>query len=205
MRKSRVRNIAASLATVTALAVGAAYLLDIPPFEDVGIIDAEDVCENLGTSNRVATSLQEIAPRKPEYSFREQKNLGGRISYFSGCHAWTGDMEFLVTRTEYTDLGGTFSDWANGPASKMIDIENPKNFDRFDISTNRWGVVSQRKVALSAPCFAEDKRSLTTIVVLWVTAEERKNDRYRKEMITLATSAAKYAHKDARCTLPFEA
>ncbi|MEU0302281.1 hypothetical protein ABZ252_22860 [Streptomyces sp. NPDC006175] len=205
MHKNRVRHITAALVAVTALAAGSAYLLELPPFEGIGTIEAEDVCENLGTSEKVAPALQEVAPRKPEYSFREQGNLGGQISYFSGCHAWTGNTEFLVTRTEYTNSGGTFDDWAEGPASKMIDIEDPKKFDRFDISSNRWGVVSQRKAALATPCFPEEKKSLTTVVVLWVTAEGRTNDRYHQELIDLATSAAKYAHEDAHCTLAFEA
>ncbi|RPK49592.1 hypothetical protein [Streptomyces sp. ADI93-02] len=204
MHRTKVRNTAAVLLTVTAAAAGAAYLLNIPPFEGVGTIEASDVCENLGTSAKVAPALQELAPRKPEYSFREQKDLRDAINYFSGCHAWTGNREFLVTRTEYTHLGDTFDEWAGGPASKMIDIEDPKKFNRFDIGTNGWGVVSQRKAALSTPCFAEKKKSLTTIVVLWDTAEGRTNNRYRQELIDLATSAAKYAHEDARCTIPFE-
>ncbi|MET7370547.1 hypothetical protein ABZS61_32745 [Streptomyces sp. NPDC005566] len=204
MNKSKVRILAASLAAATALGGGAAYLLEIPPFEGVGTIEAGEICKNLGSADKVVPALREVAPRKPDYSFTEQDNQGLN-SYFSGCHGQTEDTEFLVTRTEYTALGGSFESWLNGPASKMVDTEDPKNFDRFGTATDTWGAVSKSKAAVSVPCLPDKKKRLTTIVLLWYSAEpDRSNDRYRQELIDLATSSAEFAHKDAGCTLPFK-
>ncbi|MDK0522634.1 hypothetical protein [Streptomyces sp. ML-6] len=204
MNKSKVRILAASLAAATALGVGTAYLLEIPPFEGIGTIEAGKVCKNLGSSDKVIPALRKIAPRKPDYSFIEQQNQG-LATYFSGCHGGAEDTEFLVTRTEYTALGGTFESWVNGPASKMVDTEDPKNFDRFDTATDTWGVVSKSKAAVSVPCFPDKKQSLTTIVLLWYSAEpDRIKDRYRQELVDLATSTVEFAHKDAGCTAPFK-
>ncbi|MFC9945173.1 hypothetical protein [Streptomyces pratensis] len=203
MKKSKARILAAGLATTVGLAIGTAYLLEIPPFEGVGTIEAGKVCKNLGSSDKVVPALREIAPREPDYSFTEQDNQG-LITYYSGCHGQASDTEFLVTRTEYTSLGGTFESWLNGPASKMVDTEDPKNFDRFEPATDAWGAVSKNKAAVTAPCSPDKKKSLTTIVQVWHAAEsDRTEDRYRQELIDLAISAAEFAHKDADCTLPF--
>ncbi|MGP3755384.1 hypothetical protein [Streptomyces sp. IBSNAI001] len=206
MRKSRAGILAASLATATALATGAAYLFHIPPFERVGTIEARDVCENLGTSNKVVPALREVAPPNPSYSFVEQRNQGSVDFFYSGCVGRTEDSEFLVSRTEATLLGNsTFESWSSGPASKMVETENPKNFDRFNTDADTWGVVSKSKAAIVTPCFSRGHQGLTTIILLRSSAEpERTAERYRRELIALATSTAAFAHKDAGCTLPFK-
>jgi hypothetical protein len=206
MNKRQVRVLAAGLAGATALAAGAAYLLEIPPFEGVGTIEAENVCENLGPSNKVVPAIREMAPLEPSYSFVEQRNQGSVDFFFSGCSGRTEDSEFLVTRTEVTMLGNsTFESWTNGPASKMIETENPSKFNRFNTDADTWGVVSKSKAAIVTPCFSHGHQGLTTIVLLRSSAEpERTADRYRQELIDLATSTAEFAHKDAGCTLPFK-
>ncbi|MFJ4839286.1 hypothetical protein [Streptomyces sp. NPDC088746] len=206
MKKSNVGILATSLAAATALAAGAAYLLQIPPFEGVGTIEAGKVCENLGPSNKVVPALKEIAPPDPKYSFVEQRNQGSVDFFFSSCSGRTEESEFLVTRTEVTMLGNSsFQSWSSGPASKMVETENPRNFDRFNTDANTWGVVSKSKAAIVTPCFSHGHQGLTTIVLLRSSAEpERTADRYRQELIDLATSTAEFAHEDAGCTLPFK-
>ena len=126
--------------------------------------------------------------------------------FFSGCSGRTENSEFLITRTEPTMLGNsTFESWSSGPASKMVETENPKNFDRFNTAADTWGVVSKRKAAIVTPCFSHGHQGLTTIVLLRSSAEpERTADRYRQELIDLAIGTAEFAHKDAGCTLPFK-
>ncbi|MFI2779099.1 hypothetical protein [Streptomyces sp. ALB3] len=205
MAASKVRIIAAGLVAAAALAAGAAYLLEIPPFEGVGTIEAGDVCENLGPSGEVVPAIRELAPPKPSYSFAEQRNHGSADFFFSGCSGRTDASEFLVTRTETTMLGNsTFESWSAGPASKMVETEDPDNFDRFTTDGDTWGVVSKSKAAVVTPCFSRGRQGLTTIVLLRDSAEpERTVKRFRQELIDLATSTAEFAHKDAGCTLPF--
>jgi len=199
-----VRILAASLTAAVALGLGTAYLLEVPPFEGVGTIEAGKVCKNLGSPDKAVPALREVAPREPAYSFTEQDNQG-LVTYYSGCHGQAEGTEFLVTRTEYTPLGGTFESWLSGPASKMVDTVDPKDFKRWNTATDTWGVVSEHKAALSAPCSSDKKKSLTTIVQLWHTADsDGTEDRYRQELIDLATGAAKFAHDDADCALPFK-
>ncbi|MEU9763360.1 hypothetical protein AB0D98_27335 [Streptomyces sp. NPDC047987] len=205
MTKSKDSVIAASLAAAVALAAGGAYLLEFPPFEGTRTIEAGEICKNLGSSEKAVPALRGIAPPRSKYSFVEQENQG-KITYFSGCHGVAEDAEFLVTRTEYTTLSGTFETWVEGPASHMVDTENPKNFTRFGTgSTDTWGVVSKDKAAVSTPCFADKKQSLTTIVLLRDAAEQDgTRDSHREELVDLVNSAAEFAHQDAGCTLPLE-
>ncbi|MER5552740.1 hypothetical protein ABT001_13830 [Streptomyces sp. NPDC002793] len=206
MTKSKACIYAASLAAGTALAAGAAYLLEIPPFEGVGTIEAGDVCANLGPSSKVVPVIRKMAPPEPSYTFIEQRNQGSVDFFFSACSGKTGDSEFLATRTEVTMLGNSiFESWSNGPASKMVETVAPKNFDRFNTDADTWGVVSKNKAAIVTPCLSHGHQGLTTIVLLRGSAEpEGTAGRYRQELIELATSTAKFAHEDAGCTLPFK-
>lgn len=207
MPKNKAYILTATLAAATVLAVGSAYLLEIPPFESTGTIEAGDVCANLGPSSRAVSALREIAPPATGYEFTEQRNQGSVDFFFSGCSGTTEDSEFLVTRTEATLLGNsTIESWTNGPASKMVETEDPNKFSRFNEGTETWGVVSKSKAALVVPCFSRGHQGLTTIVLLRTSADpDRGADTYREELITLATNTAEFAHKDAGCTLPFDA
>ncbi|MEV0494555.1 hypothetical protein [Streptomyces atratus] len=203
MKKNKVRILATAVVTAAVLAVGAAYLLGAPPFKRTGTTEAGEACKNLGSPEKVIPAIREIAPPKPDYSFIEQENQG-LDTYFSGCSVRAEEVDFLVTRTEFTMLGNsTFDTWVNGPASKMVDTEDPKNFERF--GTDTWGVASKSKAAVVVPCFPKGEQSLTTVVLLRDSAEpDRAKDRYRQELIDIVSSSAAFAHKDAGCTIPFK-
>ncbi|MFI5728333.1 hypothetical protein [Streptomyces cyaneofuscatus] len=203
MKKIRARFVVTTLAGIAALTAGTAYLLGVSPFERTGTIEASEACKNLGSSEKVIPAIKELAPPKHKYSFAEQNNRGS-VTHFSGCFVRADEIDFLVTRTEDTPTGSmTFETWAEGPASRMVTTEDPKNFDRF--GTDTWGVVSRNKAALAVPCLPRGKQSLTTVVLLRDSAEpNRGKDRYRQELIDLAKSAAAFAHEDANCTLPLK-
>lgn len=188
------------------LAVGAARLLEVPPFEQVGTIAANDICEGLGSSESRVQALKDVLPSQPTYSFNNG-HPDGRIdhsdsSYVSRCSVRGEEGVLLYVNAELM-RDEPIDSWAR---STIADRKTAYPDDFEDFTAGNGGVVSIRKAAILLPCVSAGKipggEYSISISVNLNRQAERSEAAVKDGLKALALSTAHFVHKDAKCDLP---
>ncbi|WP_203182793.1 hypothetical protein [Streptomyces pratensis] len=206
----RIKNkkyfIPAIIVIAGGLAVGTARLLEVPPFEQVGTIDASDICEGLGSSDSRVQALKNVLPEQTEYSFgslySEARIDQSDSSYTSRCSVRGEGSVLLYTNAELM-RDEPVDSWASSTiADRQADY--PGDFD--DFAAGKGGVVSSHKAAILLPCVSAGRipggeYSISVSVTLNQQSENSVTTA-KEALKDLVLSTAEFVHKDARCDLP---
>ncbi|WP_327679592.1 hypothetical protein [Streptomyces sp. NBC_00467] len=205
-RKAVVVPIA--LLTGVSVLTGVAYVAGFPPFEERGTIDAGTMCESLGNSSKVFSSLERVLPSQSRYSFDDEVTSRANSTddnYASGCFVRGDTEQMLSVRTEMMLIGpeptrSTVADWADG-----IQTNSPDRRPFNSFAAGNGAVASSRTSAILVPCTPPGEipgGEYDLSVVVTLKGNSRAGDtESRQSLIDLVRSAADYAHRNARCEL----
>ncbi|MET8981985.1 hypothetical protein ABZX85_40965 [Streptomyces sp. NPDC004539] len=191
---------AVGLILVVALAASVFYALKLPPFEEVGKIEAGDVCKSLGDSSRAATSLKEVLPEESDYSFRDVENSirteGPGRSYETYCFVEGGGKQLVVAKAELMEYDVT-DRWVEEVVEQLVPASSLSPFTAGDKA-----VASGSVAAIYVPCYSTGSdRHLSVVVQLKKGSGIGESER-RAELVGMAENAAAYAHSRAKCDMP---
>lgn len=200
---SRKTLLALLMSVTVGLSITLVYLFDLPPFERQGPIEANEVCETLGAPEEAAKDIRNVVPSAPEYTFRNRSNNPSlEYSYSSGCSTFADGDPALGLRAV---LMGDF------PVSRWVDKNlkyevYPEEEKATPFRAAKGAVHTSRSASVFVPCRAAGEipggqRNLSvTLIALDDPSADEKN--VRQSLVNLAVSAARFAHKDAECSLP---
>ncbi|WP_063896469.1 hypothetical protein [Streptomyces prasinus] len=194
----------AVVAVVLVGALGALYLLKVPPFEeDTGDIEASSVCDSLGQGSQSVGALRSVLPEKSSYAFDDDVNLRmdeQDSSYRSDCFVSGDGDQLLSARTEMI---------RDEPFQNWVDSEVTQHSERDDhltpFATGPKGTALPSVAAFFMPCTSPGnipggQYNLSVVVHLKKAGTASATDT-RASLIELAKNAAKYAHTKARCDI----
>ncbi|WP_432126640.1 hypothetical protein [Streptomyces sp. bgisy082] len=190
---------------VAGLAVGAAYVLEVPPFAGRGVIDSENVCASVGDPGRSVPALKDALPSKAKYSFEDRyngKNVAeGGSSYNTYCFV-RGDGDLLLSTRSRMVLAAPSKKWV----MEALEQERTGKAEQFEAGA--LGVVdpTSLKAAVLTPCSAPGtvvggSYSISTVVHLR-PHDGASGPKVKQRLADLAVEAARSAHKSAKCDLP---
>jgi hypothetical protein len=180
-----------------------AYVTGTAPFERRGDIRSQDVCESLGNARTSAAALQDVLPKKSDYTFEDKIDgetvAQGGSSYTADCLVWGEGAVLLSARTQMLIAEPSRSWVAEGIGDELV--PRAKSFKAGDM-----GVIAGGKAAVLVPCSAPGSvvggsYSLSVVVNLR-NHTDVDQPKLEERLVDLALGAARFAHKDARCDLP---
>ncbi|MET9825534.1 hypothetical protein ABZ038_28680 [Streptomyces sp. NPDC006349] len=184
--------------------LGVTFLLKIPPFsEDMGDIEASDVCNSLGSESQSADALRSVLPEESSYTFDDDVNL--RVddhddSYRSDCFVSAGDRQLLTARTQMMRDEPTQS-WLDGEVTKVAGEK--AHLRPFTAGVS--GVASASVAAVFLPCTSAGKipggQYNLSVVVHLDEAGEAEGADTQAGLVELAKNAAAFAHDRAKCDI----
>ncbi|MGA5216697.1 hypothetical protein ACPCAE_11565 [Streptomyces cinereoruber] len=205
VKRRRIALSASTAVVVAGLAVGAAYVLEVPPFAGRGVIDSENVCASAGDPGRSVPALKDALPSKAKYSFEDRyngKNVAeGGSSYNAYCFV-RGDGDLLLSTRSRMVLAAPSKEWV----AEALGEERTERSEEFEAGA--LGVVDlpSLKAAVLTPCSAPGtvvggSYSISTVVHL--RSHDGANDaKVKQRLVDLAVEAARFAHRNAKCDLP---
>ncbi|MEU6991420.1 hypothetical protein ABZ953_12285 [Streptomyces sp. NPDC046465] len=193
-----------ALTVAASLAVGIVYLSGISTSEDRATVKAADSCSSLKT-DRAITALNRALPNRSEYSFdedpEEARPVEATDTYSNSCFV-RADRDILLSAR-----------------ARMMVAEPPNTWEEEvfkDVSSGGRrvtgfaagirGLASPEKAAVFIPCVPKGEipgggYNLSVVVDLKERGDV-SDAKLREDLISLTLSAANYAHKSSKCTLP---
>ncbi|MGW0928030.1 hypothetical protein [Streptomyces sp. NPDC002644] len=190
------------LAVATAVALGAAYLLKVPPFDTRGEITEAAVCAPFGPSQQVVKNLRAVLPDRASYDFadRTRSAQGSRTGRYSNYCSVRGDEEHLLSVGTELQIAEDPQVWAERSLPKQLNDEGSLT----PFHAGAQGMASPTAAAVFVPCTSPEEGvayNLTVTVELGASKSPGEAGT-RERLIALAKAAALQAHRDAQCTLP---
>ncbi|MBZ9638495.1 hypothetical protein [Streptomyces sp. PSKA30] len=202
--RAKVRIAVGAVVTLGLLGC-AAYLFEIPPFdEQVGEIAESAVCESLGPSSKSVTALKSVLPEASSYAFDDDVTL--RVDeqddgFTSDCFVSGGGKEVMSARTQMMRADSA-QNWVSGEVEQYV--EDSSQLTSFDAGAK--GVASSSVAAVFVPCTSAGKipggQYNLSVVVQLKESKGASTAQTRSGLIELAKSAASYAHAQAKCDMP---
>ncbi|MFK4071834.1 hypothetical protein [Streptomyces sp. NPDC029674] len=193
-----------ALAITASLTVSVIYLTSTSQSDNPETIRASDSCNSLSTDRAIA-ALNAVLPDRSDYSFDEEPpgsySTEASGSFSTSCFV-RSEQDLLLSARARMMTAEPPKVWENellqgdaGGASKVTHFE-----------AGVRGVVSLDKAAAFVPCVPEGKipggsYNLSVVVDLKKRGDASEATA-RKSLIDLTVSAAAYAHKVSKCTLP---
>ncbi|MBK3576832.1 hypothetical protein JHN63_24095 [Streptomyces sp. MBT65] len=180
-----------------ALLVGIAYAVKLPPFEEVGDIQASDVCTTMGSASTSAAALKRVLPEKSSYSFDDSLTdlrLDDTDDTYQTDCAVDGDGEQLAwTGAELLEYDTTQT-WAEEVLGQYDSVSSLTPFTAGDKA-----LASAKVAAIYLPCTSHGASRHLSVVVNLKKQGNADDSALRDGLITLARNAAEYAHTKAKC------
>ncbi|MEU6070391.1 MULTISPECIES: hypothetical protein [Streptomyces] len=185
-------------AAIAAGAVLAAYFLGA--FEKRGHIQADDVCLHVPNRQQAAEIFNSVLPDASEYHFTETWRPDRDWEFRSVCTVkGDGDKSLFLLTAEM----GSARPW-----QQWAETEIPPNsggkITYFDAGLK--GASNTEVAAIWVPCYSSEKESKQpwsmTVMADALKPLEVSDKEARQQLIDLAMSFARQAHKDAKCDLP---
>ncbi|MFD8910625.1 hypothetical protein [Streptomyces sp. NPDC059575] len=197
MTSTRTKLVLASGAALLLVVVaGVAYAFGLPPFEKKGTVRASAVCKTLGSPADAAAALNRLLPAEPSYSFDDAltdfRTDASDDTYETSCFVNGGGRQLMSVTAEMAEYENSDS-WVEEAVGQLVSRSDLTPFTAGDKA-----VASGSAAAVYVPCASKGAPRYLSVVVDLKERGGAKGAESRRELITLARSAAAFAHHKAK-------
>ncbi|MFD8805208.1 hypothetical protein [Streptomyces sp. NPDC059597] len=201
MTSTRTKLVLASGAALLLVVVAtAAYAFDLPPFEKKATVTASAVCETLGDRAKAAAALNHALPAEPSYAFDDAKTHlrtdASDDTYETSCFVNGGGTQLMSVTAEMAEYENSGT-WVEETVGQLVSTSDLASFNAGDKA-----VASDSAAAIYVPCVSKGATRHLSVVVNLKKPGDAKGEQSRRDLMTLARSAAAYAHEKAKCEAP---
>ncbi|MPY30726.1 hypothetical protein FNH09_05170 [Streptomyces adustus] len=157
------------------------------------------MCQNLPDRRAAADTFKSVLPQAAQYDFVMTSTPDPDESYSGTCSAIGDDSQHLLNL--HADMGVAMS-WEQWAEQELPPTTGKVTY----FSAGIKGVSTSDLAAIYVPCYSSETNTKQphnlTIFAHALKSLKGSDSEVRQELIRLAESFGRYAHREAKCDLP---